>query len=98
MDTYTSVKRASAFARNKEFSKAIEVLNEVYTQGEPDEAALIKIIPYFQKAGRYNELHEYCTKMLIPKISFCNRTYFAHKCQEIQQAFENLGLHSVVVN
>lgn len=93
MDTYTLVKRASAFARDKEFDKAIEVLNEVYTQGEPDEAALIKVIPYFQKAGRYDELHEYCTEMLLPKISSYNKTCFAHRCQEIQLAFENLGLH-----
>lgn len=93
MDTYTLVKRASAFARDKDFNKAIEALNEVYTQCEPDEAALLKVIPYFQKAGRYDELNEYCTEMLIPKISFYNKTCFAHKCQEIQQAFENLGLH-----
>ncbi|ANQ22666.1 hypothetical protein BA893_13780 [Vibrio natriegens] len=95
MDTYNLIKRASAFAREKEFNKAIAVLNEVYVQGEPDVSTLIKVIPYFQKAGRYDELQAYCKNILIPQLSISNKNIFSHKCQEIQQAFENLGLHKL---
>lgn len=89
------VKAASALAKGKKFNEAIETLIEFYQQGDFTDADLIKVIPYFQKAGRYYELGEFCKLVIIPGLNKVNYETFSHKCKEIQEAFMSLKLHKM---
>lgn len=89
------VTTASALAREKKFNEAIELLMEYYGQSLPSDAGLIKVVPYFQKAGRYSELDEICRHTIVPKLEEGNQVCFQHKCLEIRSAFMNLKLHQL---
>ena len=65
-------KRASEMAKDKnfdgaiaEFEKALLFMREA---GLFYSRKFTKAIPYYQKAGRYEEVEEYCTKTLIPLV------------------------------
>ncbi len=53
------IKRASAEAKSRDFVAAIEILKKAYSKTQYSElfydSGFTKIIPYFQKAGRYDE-------------------------------------------
>lgn len=91
----SEIKTASALAKDKKFNEAIEVLDSFYSRGEASRDDLIKIIPYFQKAGRYSEVEAYCEKIIVPYLKKDNESVFSHKCIEIQGAFFNLALHKM---
>ncbi|PSU86707.1 hypothetical protein C0W42_19665 [Photobacterium kishitanii] len=91
----SDIKTASALAKDKRFNEAIEVLDSFYSQGEASRDDLIKIIPYFQEAGRYSEVEVYCEKVIIPNLKNDNESVFSHKCVEIREAFFNLALHKM---
>ncbi|MEF1220959.1 hypothetical protein REH76_24905, partial [Photobacterium damselae] len=86
----SEIKTASALAKDKKFNEAIEVLDSFYSRGVASRDDLIKIIPYFQKAGRYSEVEAYCEKIIVPYLKKDNESVFSHKCVEIQGAFFNL--------
>ncbi|WP_347364628.1 hypothetical protein [Vibrio vulnificus] len=91
----SEIKTASALAKDKKFNEAIEVLDSFYSRGKASRDDLIKVIPYFQKAGRYSEVEAYCEKVIIPNLKKDNESVFSHKCSEIQDAFFNLALHKM---
>ncbi|EGR0063737.1 TPA: hypothetical protein I7753_21375 [Vibrio vulnificus] len=91
----SEIKTASALAKDKKFNEAIEVLDSLYSRGKASRDDLIKVIPYFQKAGRYSEVEAYCEKVIIPNLKKDNESVFSHKCSEIQDAFFNPALHKM---
>lgn len=95
MENYQLVKHATSLAKSKKYDDAIQLLSELYKSNEVSDAEIIKVIPYYQKAGRYNELEQYCEEILIPLISNINERNFSHKCKEIQYAFISLSIHKI---
>jgi hypothetical protein len=95
METYELVKHATSLAKSKKYDEAINLLNELYETSEMTDAEIIKVIPYYQKAGRYGELESYCIETLIPLIIGVNERTFSHKCKEIQHAFISLSVYKV---
>ncbi|WP_406610728.1 hypothetical protein [Agarivorans sp. JK6] len=93
MDTYELVKQASALAKLKKYDEAINLLNELRVEHQI--SCSEKIIPYYQKAGRYNELEKYCIETLIPMDSRVAKNTFSHKCKELQHAFVNLSVYKI---
>ncbi|WP_305422558.1 hypothetical protein [Photobacterium leiognathi] len=90
-----NIKAASALAKEQRFNEAIDVLDSFYSQGEASRDDLLKVIPYFQKAGRYSEVEAYCKKVIVPNLKSHNESIFSHKCVEIRDAFFNLALHKM---
>ncbi|WP_305814603.1 hypothetical protein [Photobacterium leiognathi] len=72
----SEIKTASALAKDKKVNEAIEVLDSFYSRGEASRDDLIKIIPYFQKAGRYSEVEAYCEKIIVPYLKRTTSPYF----------------------
>ena len=95
MGSYELVKHATSLAKSKKYDEAIHVLNELYKTDEVSDADIIKVIPYYQKAGRYSELESYCEKTLIPLVSVISERTFHHKCKEIQHAFLSLSIYKM---
>lgn len=64
------IKKASLSARDKQFDKAITFCKDAYEITKKSDLIygkrLAKILPYFQKAGRYKEAEPYCRDVLIP--------------------------------
>jgi hypothetical protein len=89
------IKEASALAKEKKFNEAIDVLIEFYKHDFASDADLIKIIPYFQKSGRYNELPAFCKKVIIPKLKVANNAELGHRCADIQNSFLSLKYHKL---
>jgi len=89
------VKIASSLAKDNRYNDAITTLDSFYSKNDASTDELIKVIPYYQKAGRYIELNDYCEKVIIPKLKIHNALMFSHKCQEVQNAFLNLALHKM---
>lgn len=89
------IKLATAKAKESKYDEAIDILESYYHEGEASDADLIKILPYYQKAGRYKELVSVCNKVIIPKLNKVNQATFSHKCIDIQEAFLNLKLHNL---
>ncbi|KPQ20222.1 hypothetical protein [Halomonas sp. HL-93] len=99
MDIRESTKTATALAKSGDYDGAISLLQSIIPKmaktGGFSGGLYTKIIPYFQKAGRYKEGVEYAERTLIPAFrDDCKKT-FGHKCKEIQEAFQNLGVSSV---
>jgi len=65
-------KASSARAKNKDFNGAITEFDRALLlmsqSGLFYGRKYVKAIPYFQKAGRYSELEEYCDRVLIPLV------------------------------
>ncbi|MEZ9950911.1 hypothetical protein AB4395_00355 [Vibrio splendidus] len=95
MDTYELVKHATSLAKSKKYDEAIDFLNQLYETNDMSDSDIIKIIPYYQKSGRYGELESYCIETLIPLISSVNERTFLHKCKEIQHAFISLSIYKI---
>ncbi|GAA60771.1 hypothetical protein P20652_2638 [Pseudoalteromonas sp. BSi20652] len=72
MDISENLKSATAFAKDKNFDSAIELLQQVLPsmaiQAGYPYSSYTKIIPYFQKAQRYSEVELYCEAVLIPLV------------------------------
>ena len=54
-----------------------------------------KIVPYFQKAGRYSEVEAYATSVLIPAVQKDCSQVFIHKPKKIQSAFAHSGASEI---
>ncbi|WP_417699025.1 hypothetical protein [Pseudoalteromonas lipolytica] len=89
------LKLATSKAKEGLFDEAIEVLLLAYQSGISSEADTLKILPYYQKAGRYNELERLCQEYFIPQLEQLNHSAFSHKCEEIQKSFLSLKLHKL---
>ena len=99
MDISAQLKQATVFAKAKEFNQAIDLLMELLplmsTQGGFPHSAYTKIIPYFQKAGRYSEVEQFCKTYLFLSIKReCEKT-FGHKPCETITAF--IHLHTSMI-
>jgi len=99
MDISTQLKQATVFAKEKEFNQAIDLLIEILplmaTQGGFPHSAYTKIIPYFQKAGRYSEVEQFCKTYLFVSIKReCEKT-FGHQPRETITAF--IHLHTSMI-
>lgn len=93
-DINTLMKSATALAKEYRFDEAIELLKNLVPsmakQGGFSHAQYAKIIPYFQKAGRYSEAERYCESVLLKATkSDCYKT-FAHQPKATREAFSNL--------
>lgn len=84
-------KEASAKAKEKNFDGAIETFEKALNLYQKSELfygrAYIKAIPYYQKAGRYSELEQYCFGFLIPRIQSDVERVFSDKAKSMQQWF-----------
>jgi|TARA_Y100000592_G_scaffold86205_1_gene139221 hypothetical protein len=94
MDAQQSIKHASGLARLNDFNAAILVMQGVVTELSKTSGSsiqhFVKVVPYFQKAGRYSELQEYCTDSLIPAVRNAAKLSFSHTNQAIIDAFSSL--------
>ncbi|GIU09190.1 MULTISPECIES: hypothetical protein [unclassified Shewanella] len=99
MDIREATKRATSLFKERKLDDAVELLKSVVPEmakvGGFTKGDYTKIIPYFQKAGRYQESVEYSENVLVPAIEEDCRRTFNHKCREIQQAFQSLGISEV---
>lgn len=95
MKVYEQVKHATTLAKAKNYDEAIFLLNKLYETYDISNSDITKIIPYYQKAGRYDEIEIYCKKVLIPMVSRTNEHIFSHKCKEIQLAFISLSIYKI---
>ena len=94
MNISENLKSATAFAKDKNFDSAIELLQKVIPnmaiQAGYPYSSYTKIIPYFQKAQRYSEVESYCEVVLLPLVKRdCEKT-FGHQPKETVLAFYNL--------
>ncbi len=95
LDIIAITKKASGLAKDNQLNEAIELLKSII----PEMAKLggygksyVKIIPYFQKAGRYQEGVDYTENVLIPYIKQDCCKVFGHRCEEMQQAFQFINI------
>jgi len=50
-------------------------------------ASYTKIIPYYQKAGLYNDVEKYCLDELMPSIREAFKKVMVQRCTEIQEVY-----------
>jgi len=86
------MKNATSLAKSKDFDGAISLLNDIYNSYDVLDSDVIRIIPYFQKAGRYSELEEHCVEVLIPLIIKINKKIFSGSCKKTQISFICLSI------
>lgn len=67
---------ATMKAKDGLFDEAIEILLLAYQSGISTEADILKVLPYYQKAGRYNELEKVCNEDFIPQLEQLNDASF----------------------
>ncbi|MBT42527.1 MAG: hypothetical protein CMF12_08390 [Idiomarina sp.] len=99
LEVSEKTKKASSLAREKKFDEAIKVLGKLIKGLEKcnldHSDVCIKIIPYFQKAGRFDELESYVNETLIPVGRAVTKKSFSHQNKHIQDAFTHLFLSRV---
>ena len=99
MDMYEATRKATSLAKSGELDAAIDLLKstvkKMQTVGGYSNNGYTKIIPYFQKAGRYGEAIEYSLNHLVPAVKADCKITFQQKCDEIQEAFIELSEHQV---
>lgn len=99
MDINEITRKASSLAKSGDFNAAIEILkiaiNRMKAVGGYSNNGYTKIIPYFQKAGRYKEAIDFSFSHLIPAVSEDCKISFQHKCTEIQEAFTESSKHQI---
>lgn len=99
MDIREATKRATSLVKEGKFDDAVEqlklVVPEMAKVGGFARGGYTKVIPYFQKAGRYQESIEFSERVIIPAIEEDCLKAFNHKCREVQQAFQSLGMSEV---
>lgn len=83
-------KQATAFARDGNFGQAISILKELIPvmaeSGGFGASDYYKIIPYFQKAGRYQESLNYTKEVIIPAVIADRKSSHGHCVPETLQA------------
>ncbi|PYE35594.1 hypothetical protein DFP83_101483 [Idiomarina fontislapidosi] len=101
------IKAASAAARENNYDAAIEImkdaLEKIYcSDGSYSFSTYVKILPYFQKAGRYGEAIKFADKELIPKLvedyDKSTLTEKAFICLYVGKVFEKLALNAKRAN
>jgi hypothetical protein len=99
MDIYEATRKATSLAKSGDLDASIELLKSTIermkTVGGYTNNGYTKIIPYFQKAGRYEDAIDYCLSHLIPAVKADCRITFRQKCEEIQEAFIELSKHQI---
>ncbi len=99
-------KQATIEAKNKSFVEAIDVMKVALEKVKKSEllysdSTYIKVIPYFQKAGLYTEVEEFCLNELIPSIRTafhkgmpqrCIETREVHFFQYVSKVYDKLRL------
>jgi hypothetical protein len=94
------LKTSSALAKEKKFDDAIVslkgTLQKMFLSGTNYPSnTYAKIIPYFQKAGRYSEVEIFSVEYLIPKVEIKAQQSFSHKSIVIQSAFGALYVSDI---
>tara|TARA_R110002012_G_scaffold309334_1_gene516289 strand:- start:26 stop:463 length:438 start_codon:yes stop_codon:yes gene_type:complete len=88
------LKIATSLAKEKRFDEAIELLQTIIPQmgqiGGYSHSSYTKIIPYFQKAGKYFEVEEYCKGDLFAAVVTDCRNVLGHQPEETINAFIHL--------
>jgi hypothetical protein len=89
MDIYTTTKQATELHKAGDTDGAIELLKSInpLMAQQGDFNGLLKIIPYFQKAGRYSEGVEYAEHQLIPLISLACKVCFSQRSEQTIESF-----------
>lgn len=91
MDTRQHLKEATALAKSQQYDEAIQILITIidYSKkaGGLNDADYTKIIPYFQKAGRYEEGVSFALNTLMKAVQEDKQKRFSHKVPEIAEAF-----------
>jgi len=99
MDIHKSIKAATALAKDGLYDESIALLKiviiEMQRVGGFSKSNYTKIIPYFQKADRYQEGISYSENRIIGAIEADCQIAFGHKCNEVQQAFKSLGISEI---
>lgn len=99
MDINESKKRATSLAKEGKYDEAIALLKKIVPGmakiGGFGNGGYTKVIPYFQKVGRYQDGIDYSINTLIPAVEKDCSIAFSHKCKEIQKAFTHLGTSQI---
>lgn len=99
MDINEITRKATGLAKSGDLNAAIDLLkiaiNRMQAVGGYSNNGYTKIIPYFQKAGRYKEAIDFSFSHLIPAVTADCKISFQHKCTEIQEAFTELSKHQI---
>ena len=83
------MKKATASVREENHDLAVNFVNEALNKIKLSKllyshADYTKIIPYYQKAGRYSEVERLCLDKLVPSIRGALQKAMSQRCQEIQ--------------
>lgn len=93
------VKVVTALSKDGKLDEAIDLLKDLIHQmakvGGYGNRGYTKIIPYFQKAGRYREGVDYSLNVIIPLATNDAEKSFGSKCSEIKDAFKNLSISQI---
>jgi len=96
MDVKENLKKATAYKKAGDLNSAIDLLmltvDFMKSHGGFGHKPYTKIIPYFQKANRYDEGVRYALNELIPAVTEDTKRTFRHKEPEIGEA---LCAHSI---
>lgn len=99
MDINEVTRKATNLAKSGDLNAAIDLLkiaiDKMQAVGGYSNNGYTKIIPYFQKAGRYKEAIDFSFNHLIPAVSADCKISFQHKCSEIQEAFTELSKYQI---
>lgn len=84
------MKKATALVREDNHDLAVNFVNEALNKIKLSKllyshADYTKIIPYYQKAGRYSEVEQFCLDKLVPSIRGALQKAMGQRCQEIQE-------------
>ena len=90
----TRLKNATALAKAGSFEASITLLKAVVKDmgnvGGYPHSSFCKIIPYFQKAGMYDQAERYCINDLFDAVETNCRIMFKQRNEEATQAFIHL--------
>lgn len=99
MDIYEATRKATSLAKSGDFDASIDLLKSTVIKmqavGGYSNNGYTKIIPYFQKSGRYDEAIEYSLAFLIPAVKADCKISFRQKCDEIQEAFVEMSKYQI---
>lgn len=99
MDIGILNKKATILARAGNYNEAISLLKEAVSEmartGGYSNGGYTKIIPYFQKAGKYQEGVDYSLGTLIPAVKNDCAIAYSHKCREIKESFTNHSISQI---
>lgn len=83
------MKLATAKSKENKYSEAVEILKVALSKISKSallygHASYTKIIPYFQKAGRYQEAEKFCIQYIIPATAEAIKNGMSQRCKQIQ--------------